>query len=155
MLHLPFSVLPLFHFLCFLTFLFFSVQFPSSCPPVFLSNSLSPPTLQFVLPPSSSGLHYFPVVVPLFVSSVNPSDHSTLVFCSLSPEMAGVLLWTVEQAFALWGFCLLCEVFSQIAAFHSSARHITPLCVLAYVSVFGNALMLLRPVNLSTVCAHF
>lgn len=128
-----------------------SVQFPSSC---FL---LPPPP-----PPSSLSFHLI-LRPPLF--PCRPPSHRIecesiwslhAPFSAPSPpEMLGVLLWTVEQAFALWGFCLLCEVFSQIAAFHSPARHITPLCVLAYASVFGNALMLLGPVNLSTVCAHF
>lgn len=97
--------------------------------------SLSLPLAFSLLSPSSLSFHPHPRASIISLSSSLSSYQvwihpiaPRLFFGSPSPEMRGALLWTVEQAFALWGFCLLCEVFSQIAAFHSPARHHTSLC---------------------------
>lgn len=150
--------------------LFGPVTVENSAPPAISSPPITPPFCAFwPLGFPSSGLS----LSSPFSLSFHPHPHllsslssyrawlhliTPCLFSRPSPRKGEVCcsgVWTVEQAFALWGFCLLCEVFSQIAAFHSPARHITPLCVLAYVSVFGNALTLLSPENLSTVSAHF
>lgn len=141
LLHLPFCILPLLCLFILFDLLFCSVSFSYFLP-------LSPLTLSLSCP---------------LLPSCPPSHHTecgsmqTLHACFFIPLSRvvrsaaldiGTSTCLVRLLFALRG------VFSN-SSFSQPCRHITPLCVPAYVSVFGNALTLLRPVNLSTVCAHF
>lgn len=123
-LHLPFSVLPSNqHFILFdLAFCSISVQLLFAPP----TSTLHPPVCPST---SSSGLHYFPVNLPLIVSSVNPSDRSTPLFLLLLPGDAGsaaldggTSVCLVRLLFALRG------VFSNSSFSQPCPAHRTSLC---------------------------
>lgn len=107
-------------FLCVLTF-WVSLQLPLSS-----SHPLLCPSILLLTSP------LFPCCPPpLVVSSVTPSDHSTPVFASLSPEKGGLPLWRLDSGtsiclvgllFALWG------VFSNSSFSQPCPAHHTSLC---------------------------